>query len=74
MLPYLLLASLNCAFGLIRVYSFTTKYGTLLPCSERPVCYLPLWVLLSSVSQRIGRSRMDVRRNGVEMRRVRSEE
>ena len=35
LLPYLLLASLNCAFGLIRVYTFTTKYGTLLPCSER---------------------------------------
>ncbi|CAK9029118.1 unnamed protein product [Durusdinium trenchii] len=51
LLPYLLLATLNCAFGLLRVYTFATKYGTLLPCSERPVCYLPAWVLLSSLSQ-----------------------
>ena len=107
LLPYLLMASLNCAFGLLRVcagsehrftedfcaqlcfpkrpsefeshhtirhnqqpnppwflfgtlfltqkaparYTFATKYGSLLPCSKRPVCYLPVLVLLSSLSQ-----------------------
>jgi len=51
LLPYLLMASLNCGFGLLRVYTFATRYGTLMPCSERPVCYLPAWVFLSSLSQ-----------------------
>lgn len=57
LLPYLLMASLNCGFGLLRVcavvlggfpvgheaakpwgggrYTFATRYGTLMPCSER---------------------------------------
>mmetsp|Transcript_46095 Transcript_46095/g.73199 ORF Transcript_46095/g.73199 Transcript_46095/m.73199 type:complete len:227 (-) Transcript_46095:118-798(-) len=51
LLPYLLMASLNCAFGLLRVYTFATKYGSLLPCSQRPVCYLPVLVFFSSLSQ-----------------------
>ncbi|CAJ1377262.1 unnamed protein product [Effrenium voratum] len=51
LLPYLLMASLNSLFGMLRVYAIAVRYGTLLPCTGRPLCTQPLWVLLSALSQ-----------------------
>ncbi|CAJ1348706.1 unnamed protein product [Effrenium voratum] len=42
--------ALACSSRLLR-YAIAVRYGTLLPCTGRPLCTQPLWVLLSALSQ-----------------------
>eukprot|EP00933_Yihiella_yeosuensis_P009145 TRINITY_DN114950_c0_g1_i1.p1 TRINITY_DN114950_c0_g1~~TRINITY_DN114950_c0_g1_i1.p1 ORF type:complete len:256 (+),score=36.72 TRINITY_DN114950_c0_g1_i1:53-769(+) len=51
---YAIISMMNGVFGLLKTYSILTKMGTLLPCTESLACFLPIWLLLSTVAQLAG--------------------
>jgi len=51
LLPYTFMAGLNGLFSSVRVYTILNKFGTLLPCTHKLVCLLPLWLVLSAAAQ-----------------------
>jgi len=53
LLPYTFMAALNGVFSSVRVYTILVKYGTLLPCTQKLLCYLglPTWLSLSAIAQ-----------------------
>mmetsp|Transcript_139646 Transcript_139646/g.348234 ORF Transcript_139646/g.348234 Transcript_139646/m.348234 type:complete len:230 (-) Transcript_139646:48-737(-) len=53
LLPYMFMASLNGIFSSVRVYAIVIRFGTLLPCSAKPGCYLPCLLCVSAVAQLI---------------------
>ncbi|CAE8725319.1 unnamed protein product, partial [Polarella glacialis] len=51
LMPYLFMAGLNGIFSALRLYTIASRFGTLLPCTSRLVCFLPIWLLGSCLSQ-----------------------
>lgn len=51
LLPFTFMAGLNGVFSAVRVYSVMVKFGTLQPCADKLVCFLPLWLCLSAGAQ-----------------------
>lgn len=48
LLPLMSMSALNVVFSTARLYAMLSRFGSLLPCTARPDCYLPLWLLLST--------------------------
>jgi hypothetical protein len=51
MMPFLFMAGVNGFFSAVRVYAILLKTGSVVPCVDKLVCFLPSVLCLSAVAQ-----------------------